>query len=220
MDYFLIILSIIALIISKIALFRFIINSFQLELKNQRVNERYVSREARRIKIPPKDESAINIESKKNILLQTTLIWTMSIGELVGYIFLILIQLHFKFVELAINAIVILLFSLLYQILTMGNAWLKKRTDLLLRIKFQSGLVILGAILISIADSHVGATLEQSLHFIVLLYLFTVIIAIFSMLIDALIAEQGVHNFDYNFYSRVVILVGLIIGSGFYFSLK
>lgn len=217
MTLFLIFISTLALVISKIALFVFLLFSFIIELKSQKIEEKYISREQRKIKIPQKDESLIIIELKKTILRRTTLLWTMSIGEIVGYIFLILSQHPIKFRVLEINATWLLLGSLLCQLLTMMNAWLKKKMDLLFRIEFQFGLVILGGILISIVTSYNVLTINQFLMIIVLAYFSTTVLAIFSMLIDAMIAKQGIYDFDYNHYSRLVILIGLIIGSGITF---
>lgn len=217
MAFFLMFISALALLISKIALIVFLIYTFLIEMQSQDIEEVFVSRETRKIKKPPKDESQLKIEIKKTLLRKTTLFWTMIIGEIVGYIFMTLSQHQNKFEVLACNAVCLLFGSLLCQMLTVINAWLKKKMNLLFRLQYQIGFALLGGILISIVISQHILWIFQYLLLFVLAYFFTVILAILSILIDALIAEKGKYFFDYNHYSRLVILIGLVIGTSFTF---
>jgi hypothetical protein len=212
MPVFLLLVAILALIISKIALFVYLLISFSLEIKGQ-VEPEGILHFAKRIKRILHDQTQIILGIKKTILRINTLLWTFSIGEFVGYIFLFLTSMKAKFFVLGFNAVYLYIGSLMCQLLTILNMLFKRKMDSVTRLFFQINLVILATILITMSASRSTLAIDRILSIIVIFYFTTVIIALYSMLLDAIAAKQFVYTFDFNHYSRLVILLGLMIGS-------
>jgi hypothetical protein len=191
--------------------------SFGEEIKRFARSERYAARQVRKIIFSEKDPSRTEPVLTSSAVRRQNLMWTMVSGEVIGYIFLALSQNPGVFSILNLNAIILYLSSLLCQILTLLNAWFNKKLDLLHRLGFQVGLVVLATILIFIAAYYGDYQIKLSIVFVVLAYFTTAVIAIYLMMVDALVyAKDKVRYFDYNHYSRLVVLLGLAIGSGLF----
>jgi len=216
MSAFYICVAMLALLMSKIALFYFIIFTYRREYDAKLKTSGYLNREKLKIKLPPRDKESIIAEAEKIKSRKKTLILTLLIGEIVGFIFLGLSSHDFKFIMLEIDGFCLLVGSLICQVLNMFNAWTKTKMNLLIRLSFQIGLMISGLLLIKFALMYQMLVVDPFLLYYVTAYFSTVAISIFSMLLDALLAKQGIYQFDFNHYHRLVIVAGLIIGSAIY----
>ncbi|MBN2012480.1 hypothetical protein JW960_24335 [candidate division KSB1 bacterium] len=217
MSTFLIFVSGCSLLISKIALFMYLINSFKLELTQKIFGRDLVMGRYPRDAYKMPLTAAQSVDIKRSIVEIQTLLWTLGIGEVVGYIFMPLSD-HPKKVELLLlNAIYLIVASFLCQLLTLLNAWFRIKTNLILRLGFQAALLFLGIILIGISNISQPYDIHNILLMLVLAYFFSSVLALVSMLLDALFIDPGTRPFDFSHYTRLVILLGLIIGSGLFF---
>jgi len=219
MEIFLLTVSGVSLLIGKIALFMYLINSFKLELKLKvsaldiikgGVPERFLNNGIPEVHI---------INLKRNILELQTLLWTLGIGEIVGYIFLFLTVHPKKFEFILLNSIYLIVGSLVCQMLTLLNSWFRIKTHLLIRLGFQFGLITTGLMLIFIVKINEAFYIDNIMQLLILGYFFTSVLALVTMLLDALFFDKGTRPFDFNHYSRLVIILGLLIGSSLYFQL-
>jgi uncharacterized protein with PQ loop repeat len=218
MDLFFLLISILSLFISKFALFFFLFFSFLNDIEKKDEDKKYVSRQYRRIKVPEKDESKKRIELKLLLNRRKTLLPTIIIAEIVGYILYLITRHPMKFATIEGNAFLLLTASVICQFLTIANGWLKLRLNLSFRLMFQIITLALGFFWLKVLEPMNVVDFEQFLLIFVIAYLGSVVLAIYSMLGDAMFAKQEIHTFDYNHYFRLVIFLGLVIGSVVYFN--
>jgi hypothetical protein len=216
-ETFLLVVSGFSLVISKIALFMYLINSFKIELTQKVFGHDLVMGRFPRVVYKLPTTSAQLIDLKRSVVEIQTLLWTIGIGEFVGYTFIILTGNPNRIGLLLLNAIYLMAASYLCQILTLLNAWFRAKTNLILRLGFQTALIMLGIILILITNITQPYNIETILLVLMSAYFFSSVLALLTMLLDALFFDSGTRPFDFNFYSRLVILLGLIIGSGLYY---
>lgn len=216
MQLFLLVVATISLVISKIALFMYLINSFKMEL-----SYKLFGRDLALGRLPSRKTTAMiherdQLEIRRGLIEIQTLMWTIGIGEIVGHVFLTLTAHPHRIEIILLNAIYLIIASLMCQMLTLLNAWFKVRTYLFYRVALQSLLLIFGCFLISLVDPGYY-DVARILLFMVLAFFTTSIIALITMLLDGLFFDPGNRSFDYNHYTRLVILLGLIIGSSLYY---
>lgn len=218
MDLFFLSISVLSLFISKFALFFFLFFSFLNDIEKKDDDKKYVSRQSRRIKVPTKDESKKRIELKLLLNRRKTLLPTIIIAEIVGYILFFISQHPMKYATIEGNAFLLLTASAICQILNIANGWMKLRLNLSFRLMFQIITLIFGFFWLKVLAPMSVVDFDQILLIFVVVYLGSVVLAIYSMLGDAMFAKQGVYKFDYNHYFRLAIFLGLIIGSVVYFN--
>ncbi len=218
MELFFLLISIFSLFISKFALFFFLFFSFLNDIEKKNENKRYVNRQYRKIKVPAKDESKKRIELKLVLNRRKTLLPTIVIAEIVGYILFLISQHPMKYAAIEGNAFLLLTASAICQILTIANGWLKIRLNLSFRLMFQIITLVFGLFWLKVLEPMNVVEFGQFLLIFVIGYLGSAVLAIYSMLGDAMFAKQGIYTFDFNHYFRLVIFLGLIIGSVVFFN--
>ncbi|MBD3287904.1 hypothetical protein GF337_03795 [candidate division KSB1 bacterium] len=218
MDLFFLLISSLALFISKFALFYFLVFSFFNELHQMDENKTYINRQSRKIKRPLKDEQKKRTELKILLIRRKTLLPTIVIAEIIGYILYMISTHPMRFTAVETNAFLLLYASVICQALTIANGWLRIRMNLSARLMFQLITLSLGILWLKILSPINIVDFNQLLLIFVIIYFGSVMVAIYSMLADALFSKQGIYRFDFNHYFRLVIFIGLIVGSVVYFN--
>ena len=217
------------LIVSMIGLYILLFSSFSPRQKQQITGD-FIKKAARKIRIP-RDSKMVqgikkNIPNPQFILLLESIV----LGEVVGLFFLFLESNPLKFKILAINAAVLLIASFICSILTLFNAWLKRKTHLVFRIILQATTLTLGLIIYKFSminkNSIGGISLIKTSFYLKMAiygYFITVVVAIGTMLYLAIKGNPEESTaFEFSNYLMLVIMSGLLIGSGLFlaFSIK
>jgi len=207
-----------SLLVSTIGLYILLFASFAPKDEQQPLKN-FIHGEARKIRIRKDTSNKENTEPKKPSPQFIMLLETIGIGEIVGLFFLGLTKNQLKFSLLTLNAGFLLLASLSCSVLTLFNVWLKKKTNIRFRMILQIVTLIFGFILakLGIRDQ----TAVPSLFFIAPYYFFysTVVIALLSMLISVIRGNKSKKTeFNFSNYLLLVIISGLLIGTGLYFT--
>ncbi|MBN1155947.1 hypothetical protein JXB12_13600 [candidate division KSB1 bacterium] len=214
MSHFLLYSSIVVLLIGKFALILYLFMIFYgKDLKETEEIKRFAKRQVRKIILPKRDKKSIREEIARYVLKLRTLLWSMFIGELIGYIFLALANNAAGFNVLVCNAIILFLSAYLCQLMTLVDAWIKKKSDMLVRLTFQLGLVVLASILLCIAGGKGFFDVKILLTVIILLFFSSAVIALYTMLFEGIFNQEKNPPYDFNNYSRIVILLGVAIGA-------
>ena len=214
------------LILSMVGLYILLFSSFSPKQKQQITGD-FIKKAARKIRIPR--DSRIVQEIKKNIPNPqvSLLIQSILIGEVVGLFFLFLDPSPLKFKVLAINAAFLLTASFLCSILTLLNAWWKKKTHLVFRVILQVTTLVIGLILFRMAIKERVANVAiggisvikagYCMKMAIYGYFITVVIAISTMLYTAIKGNpENTHEFEFSNYLFLVVMSGLLIGSGLF----
>ncbi len=213
MSHFLLYSAIIVLLISKVALILYLVLFFYgKHLRESEEDKLYTQRQVRKIILPKRDKMTIREEIASYVLRLRTLRWTVCIGELIGYIFLALSSNRAGYTVIGSNAIILYLTAFLCQLMTLVDAWFKKKSDITIRLGFQLAMIALASVSLKIADGNGLIDVKKVIFIIILLFFSSAVIAIYSMLIEGIFNQEKYPPYDFNNYSRVVIASGIVIG--------
>ncbi len=171
--------------------------------------------------IRDKDES---IKAVKTQL--PSLLWTVILGQAVGlYFFFVFVKdVPITNTILRYNAYVLLIASIFCSLLTILNAYNKKRMIIFHRLLFQGySLALAFFILLHVLTKRaslraVMETARSRVNIFIILYFSSVVIALFLMLGDGLYRKQERVEYNFNIYFLIVIGVGMFVGIGMYFA--
>ncbi|MDW7681388.1 MAG: hypothetical protein SCK70_12540 [bacterium] len=209
------------LFVSMVGLYVLLFSSFSL-FESEIKRSDFVQRASRKIRIRRDIKIPTEPVRQQPNPRFVLLVESILIGEVVGLFFLALSHNPIKFKFLAINAALLLLASFLCSVLTLFNAWFRKKTMLPFRIILQASTLIIGLIIFrismgtqSFSDS---VSIVRSAYYMrtaVYAYYITVVVAIGTMLYVAIKGSPDkLKEFDFNNYLIMVIMSGLVIGSG------
>jgi len=207
-----------SLLVSIIGLYILLFASFAIKEK-QRDHKEFVNKETRKIRVHKENSEQNKDETKKPSPQFITLLQTIVIGQIVGLFFLILSHNQTKFSILTINAGLLLLASFGCSVLTLFNVWLKKKMNMTFRIILQIATLVLGIVLMKFSIRDREAI--PGLFFIMPIYLYygTVVVALFTMLLNVIFGNKMKKvKFNFSNYLILVIIAGLVIGTGLMFS--
>jgi hypothetical protein len=211
-------LAAISLIVSMTGLTILLFASFSKKEDEQVLNG-FINKESRKIRVrqegEAEDKSKADKPGPKFILLLQTII----IGEIVGLFFLTLTKDPSKFNVLFINSIILFGASFFCSILTLFNVWLQKKTNINFRIILQAATLVLGIILMRFAFKEITISPEEYFFKVIYnCYFITVVIAISTMLLNVIFGKTTkTPEFNFSNYLIIVIVSGLIIGTGLLF---
>ncbi len=211
-----------SVLISLIGLYILLIFSFSPRKKKKNKGE-FIQKSARKIRVHHSQPSIQTLTKSHQINPRVILLLeTIVIGEVVGLFFLLLSNDPFKYKILAYNAAFLLIASFLCSVLTLLNAWFKKKTHIAFRVSLQAITLIVGIILFRLAMS--GKSVKESISIVkagvymqmaIYGYFITVVVAIVTMLYIALKGDtENNEELEFSNYLMLVIMSGLLIGSG------
>jgi len=207
-----------SLLVGMIGLYILLFVSFTTKDELQ-AKKAFMNKETRKIRVHQENSEHDKYKPKKPSPQFIMLLQTIIIGELVGLFFLILSHSQMRFTILIINAGLLLLASFGCSVLTLFNVWLKKKMNMISRTILQIATLILGIVLMKLSIKDKVAI--PSLFFIMPIYLYygTVVIALVTMLINVIFGNK-MKKVEFNFsnYLLLVIVSGLVIGTGLMFS--
>lgn len=209
------------ILVSMIGLYILLFSSFSPKQAGQGHGD-FIQKAARKIRFHKentdhKENSREKINPQFSLLLQS-----IAYGEIVGIFFLWLGHDPLKFKLLAINAALLLIASFLCSVLTLFNAWLRKRTHLIFRIVLQATTLIMGMVLyrFSMGEQSLfeGESIVKASYYMQMAmysYFITVVVAIGTMLYVAIKGNPDkLREFEFGEYLKLVIMSGLLIGTG------
>jgi hypothetical protein len=209
-------LSAFSLLVSMIGLYILLFASFALK-DDQKPQPGFINKESRKIRIRQEKVEPEEPKTDKPSPQFITLLQTIILGELVGLFFFGLSENPMKFRILTVNAGFLLIASLFCSVLTLFNAWFKKKTNIQFRIILQAITLIVGIVLMKLS---VRDKIEIPSSVLVWPYYFfysTVVISLFTMLYNVITGNKLIKvDFNFNSYLIQVIISGLIIGTGLY----
>lgn len=226
MSSFLVFLTICASLASVISLYILIFASFEKKEKKPQIPYHFIKRDSRYIKAKP-FENKSGEEKQGNNSRVVSLLSTVIIGQIVTLYFLFVFLNKDTIIRpiLRMNALILLIASFICSILTILNAWLKKKMVISFRLLFQGYSLLMSMILIRLTIRK-GVTIKAAVSaagiipdIIISMYFSSVIVALAMMLIDALYRKNEHVDYDFNIYFRIVVLVGMIVGLGMIFSM-
>jgi len=213
MAQFLIYSSIVVLLLSKVALILYLFMVFYgKDLKENEQLRRFAKNRVRKIIMPKQNKMSIREEIARYVLRLKTLLWTVVIGEIIGYIFLALSGIETAYNVLSFNATILFMAAFTCQLMNLVDAWIKKKINIKIRVGFEFGLVILATLLVAIAGNKGIINMQILVTAVILAFYASTVLALYSMLIEALFNQEKYPPYDFNNYSRLVILFGIIIG--------
>ncbi len=217
------------LLVSMIGLYILLFSSFSPKQKQTGTGD-FIKKAARKIRIHKENSALKEVASEKPNPQFVLLLESIVIGELVGLFFLWLSHHPVKFRLLAFNAAFLLVASFLCSVLTLLNAWMRKKTHLIFRIMLQATTLIIGMILYHIATNQqtsgenlLYVDVSYYMRLAVYGYFITVVVAISTMLYIAIKGSpEKLQEFEFSEYLMLVIMSGLMIGSGLvlFYSIK
>jgi len=207
-----------SLLVSMIGLYILLFASFATK-DEQQPQQGFVNRESRKIRIRKQDSEPEKSKPKKQSPQFILLLQTIIIGELVGLFFLILTENQLKFTILIFNAAFLLIASFGCSALTLFNVWLNKKTNVPFRLIIQVVTLILGIILMKISIKDRAAVPRGYFVMPIYFYYSTVVIALGTMLLNVILGNKTKKvEFNFNNYLILVIVSGLVIGTGLLFT--
>lgn len=202
--------------VSVLGLYILLFSSFKSNEKNQ-ITSNIIIKASRKIRVHHDKNDEENGQNSKANPQFVLLLQTIIIAELVGLFFLWLTKDPMKHSVFLFNGAACLVASFLCSVLTLINAWFKKKMHLLFRIILQVVTLIAGILLM---QSSVAGRAEMPTDYVTnayYAYFITVVVALLTMLFNVVIGNKNEEfEFNYNIYLLVVIASGLIIGSSLY----
>lgn len=226
--FFLIILIYCSILASVVALYVLIIGSFEKKENDEKFASPFVKRDSRIIKVNRLDEKPALQTAEGADTQISSLIWTTLVGQAVGLYFLLVFLNDYRIVNtiLKLNGIILLIASFLCSILTIANAWFKKKMETSYRLIFQGYSLIMALILFLLGIGK-GVTMKKAIiaagffpNVIIIMYFSSVIIALALMLFDGLYRKHERVDYDFNKYFRLVVLIGMVIGLSLLFAMS
>jgi len=200
--------------ISIVGLYILLFSSFKCSDKQQ-ITSGIIIKSSRKIRVHRENKTDEQQENSKPNPQFVLLLETIIIAELVGLFFLWLTDDHMKHTVLAINGATFLVASFLCSVLTLFNAWLKKKMHLLFRIILQLLTLIIGILLLIYSTDGKAEMPSDYMANAIDAFYITVVIALVTMLFNVMKGNNNKEiEFNYNNYLILVIASGLIIGSG------
>ncbi len=211
-------LSSLSLLVSMTGLFIMLFASFASD-ESDTPKSGFVNRQARKIRVHQEPANPEPEETKAPNPKFIMLLQTIIIGEFVGLFFLTLTHHPLKYSILFYNAVVLLIASLGCSGLTLLNVWLSRKTHIEFRIIVQAITLVTAIVLAKLSFRE---TVEVARgYFDTPMYFFfaTVVVALATMLYNV-IGRKDKEKIELVFskYLILVIGVGLVIGTGLYFT--
>jgi hypothetical protein len=204
---YLIFLAICSIIASLAALYVLVIASFEKGEKTANPN--------------PFASTGAVLKHEKPVKTQvSSLIWTVVLGQVVGLYYFLLFSSNSHIVGtfFRLNALILLAASVICSVLTILNAWFKRRMVISHRLIFQSYSLVVAIVLLIISakkSTSISMAMKQAssrMDIVIILYFSSVIVALFLMLWDGLYRKEEEVEYDYGTYFRIVIIVGMVVG--------
>jgi F0F1-type ATP synthase assembly protein I len=206
-------LSGLSLLVSMIGLYILPFASFAT--KDDQQQKDFINKASRKIRIHKENKEPEKSESKKPSPQFMLLLQTIIIGELVGLFFLTLTDNPTKYRILFFNSVILLIASLGCSGLTLFNVWLKKKTNIQFRVILQVITLVLGIFLMKLSFREEVPVSRGYFDAPMYFYYGTVVVALGTMLINVISGNKTEKTeFNFNNYLILVIVVGLVIGTG------
>jgi len=197
-----------------IGLFILLFASFASK-EDQQLQYGFINRESRKIRIRKENNKEEKTNRKKPNPEFLSLLETIIIGQLVALFFLLFTKNQMKFTILICNGIILITASFSCSVLTLVNVWLKKKTKIFFRTIIQVIALILGVFLMNLSGKGEAAIRGGYLVIGIYGYYITVVIALGTMLFNVIIGNKTKKvEFNFSNYLILVIVSGLIIGTG------
>ncbi len=199
--------------VSVVGLYILLFSSFKTNEKNKNSG----NSASRKIRAHRENNDNNNTEDAKPNPKFILLLETIFIAEGAGLFFLWLTHDPMKFSVIAINGVAFLVASFLCSILTLINAWFKKKMHLVFRIILQLATLVTGILLLRFSTNGKAEMPTDYVTDAYFAFFITVVIALLTMLFNVVIGNKEEEvEFNYNIYLLVVIASGMIIGSSLY----
>ncbi|MBN2012479.1 hypothetical protein JW960_24330 [candidate division KSB1 bacterium] len=220
-------LAITSILVSLVALYVLIIGSFRTKEKRDFISSDERSRRTRIITASAIRKKISQLKRKSNTRV-TSIIWTVLIGQGMGIYFLLAFVERSYTMKLIIkmNGGLLLLASILCSIMTILNAWIKKKMVVMYRLAFQSYAFVIAVLLLMYRISpgtgirKISWAANVLPEIVIYFYIATVIVALALMLWDALYRKHLHVDYDFSKYYRLVVYIGMFLGLSMIIGLK
>jgi len=203
-----------SLLVSMIGLYILLFASFAPK-DDQQAAKDFINQTARKIRIRKENKEPEKTDPKKPSPQFMLLLQTIIIGELVGLFFLTLTDNPTKYKILFFNAAILLIASLGCSGLTLFNVWLKKKTNIQFRVILQVITLVLGIFLMNLSFQEKVTVARGYFDMPMYFYYGSVVVALGTMLFNVIYGNKTEKvEFNFSNYLLLVIIAGLVIGTG------
>jgi len=201
------------IVVSVIGLYLLLFSSFKSN-DTPRMTRDIISKASRKIRMHREKKSDEAPDADKPNPQFILILQTIVVGEVVGLFFLWLTNDPLKYSVILFNGVMYLIASFLCSVLTLFNAWLKKKMHHIFRIVMQMVTLVIGIFLFNFSSAEDVVIPTDYITATYYAFYITVVVALFTMLFNVVRGNKDEPmEFNYNNYLLLVIVSGLVIGA-------
>ncbi|MFZ5516091.1 MAG: hypothetical protein ACOY90_05605 [Candidatus Zhuqueibacterota bacterium] len=202
-----------SIVVSVIGLYLLLFSSFKSNDTPQ-MTSNIIIKASRKIRMHREKKSDEEPDADKPNPQFILILETIVLGELVGLFFLWLTDDPLKYSVILFNGVTYLIASFLCSILTLFNAWLKKKMHHIFRIVMQIVTLVIGILLFNFSSEEDVVIPADYITATYYAFYITVVVALLTMLFNVVRGNKEEEvEFNYNNYLLLVIVSGLVIGA-------